>query len=181
MLLYGQSIRSRSFFDHLKTFVDLTTIEELCREDSLPTSELDRLLRNLPNLQSIRTTPTLLDHLNAAKFTFSGCLRSLTVYPYPADEDRHTYVHIEPFCSMFPRIQYLSIPINVPESGRYVLEQLKNDLIKVTFRYAPTENSYDDSDTTDDPSPDTFVSWYEELSNEYHCTKKSSQIHIWLK
>ena len=165
-------------------FVNLNTVEEFSRDDSLPTTELIQLFAQMPNLQSIKTTTHFLDSLNAAKFSYEKCLRSLIVEPL--NYERPKRVNIEPFCAMFPRIQYLTMPIDHVDSCEYVVQQLKSDLIKVIFRLS--SNDDDDDDDDDEPyegreaiSNDSFLPWLEKLPKQYLFHRKYHQIHIWFK
>jgi len=173
----------------MKTIVDLNSVEELTRDECIPTIDFIALLNLIPNLQSIRTTTNFLDALNAAKFCHTKCLRSFIVDPNHYGIQRA--VNIEPFCAMFPRIQHLNIPVDSIESCQYTLDQLNQDLISVMFQIPENESSIDadDSDDEDDDDDDDeeietidlFSEWIKELPEQYRYHKKQRHIHISLK
>jgi hypothetical protein len=180
LFLYGKWPRSKSVLSNIIKLVDLNTIEELIREDCTPTDDLISLLDRMPNLQSIKTTTTLLDALNAARLCHKRCLRSFTVDPSNYGDQR--CVNIEPFCAMFPRIQHLTIPLDNVESCQYVLDQLNQDLISVIFRLPSNDSVFEDNENEEENSAeDLFSQWIEELPEQYHCHRKPQQIHVWIK
>ena len=164
----------------------MSTIEELIRGECLPTTDFTELLKLMPNLQSIKTSTILLDALNAARFTYTKCLRSLIIDTDTYLEQRH--VNTEPFCDMFPRIENLSIPVDDVESCQYVLDQLKDELVTVTFRIPPNDSLYSENEdeieenlTEGNLSEDAFSDWIKELPKQYRVHKKDQQIHLRLK
>jgi hypothetical protein len=82
------------------------------------------------------------DSLNAAKFCYHRRLRSFFV------DESSNRVNVEPFCAMFPRIQYLYLPVDHVDSCRYIVDQLHDDLIKVIFCLPSTD---DDEDQPGEP------------------------------
>ncbi|CAF1073642.1 unnamed protein product [Rotaria sordida] len=182
--LCGKWPKSKSFLTDMETIIDMSTIEELSREEIVPTIDFITLLNMMPNLKSIKTSTNLLDALNAAKFSHTNCLRSFIIAPNDY-EDQHA-VNIEPFCSMFPRIQHLIIPVDNVDSCQYVLDQLKQDLLSVIFRITGNDHSFDETDDESENEEENstvnlFSEWIQELSERYHCYKKQRQIHIWLQ
>ena len=166
-------------------------MEEFNRTERIPTADAMTLLNLLSNLQCLRTNTTFLDALNAAKFSYSKCLRHFIIDAEHNDDDRP--VNTEPFCTMFPRIQHLNIPVDSVESCKYVLEQLKDDLISVVFQM-PDRDGLEDSDDTDDSDDEddtdgeednstvvAFTEWIKELPKEYHSFKRQRYVHISLK
>ena len=183
--LYGKWSKSKTIFSDLQATVNLNTIEELIREECIPTIDFLTLLNLMPNLQSIKTTTTLLDALNAAKFSYKNCLRSFVIGSNSDIEQRP--IHIEPFCDMFPRIQNLVIPVDSVDSCRYAIEQLNQDLISVIFRIPDDDDDSSSIETCNENEeensiPDIYSEWMtNELPKQYHCHKNQQQIHIWLK
>lgn len=150
--------------------------------------EFISLVQIMPNLQSIKTSTNFLDALNAAKFSYKKCLRSLIINTNNYAEQRP--VNIEPFCAMFPRIRYLNIPVDSVDSCQYLLEQLNRDLISITFRIIAnysfldeTDNETDNENESDEQTStvNSFAEWIRELPEQYHYYKKQQQIHIWLQ
>ena len=165
--LYGEWSQSTDAdLSRLPQSIDLSKVKDLEREGRLPTIELLALIDQMTYLQSIRTSTNLLNSLNAAKFCYPRRLRSFTV-----TNERQTHVNVEPFCAMFPRIQYLSLPIDNVDSCQYILDELHEDLIKVSFLLPP--------DDDDDNLP--FLEWAGGLPEEYRCYQTSDQIFVWLK
>ena len=184
LYLYGKWPKSNTFFTDIKSIVDLKNIEDLIRDEIMPTKDFTTLLNLLPNLHSIKTTTTLLDALNAAKFSYEKCLRSFTIDSNTYGEQRP--INIEPFCAMFPRIQNLAIPVDSVESCRYAIEQLNTDLISVIFRIPSNDSPYSESENENEneeenSSIDVFSEWIKELPKQYRCHKRQQQIHIWMK
>lgn len=166
--LYGEWSQSTDAdLSRLPQFIDLSKVEELEREGRLPTIELLALLDQMTHLQSIRTSTDLLNSLNAAKFCYPRQLRSFTVM-----NERQTRVNVEPFCAMFSRIRYLSLPVDNVDSCQYILDELHEDLVKVNFNL-PSENDDDDNRP--------FFEWAGGLPEEYRCYQTSDQIFVWLK
>jgi hypothetical protein len=186
LFLFSKWSRSKSFLSDLQTIVNLNTVEELSREECIPTADFTALLKLLPNLQSIKTSTILLDALNAAKFCYKRCIRSFMVDPNNYEDQR--FVNIEPFCDMFPRIEHLSIPLDYVDNCQYALDHLKQDLISVTFRIPANDSIFDDSENENEndneeenPPTDVFSEWIRELQEQYHCHKKQRHIHISVK
>lgn len=166
--------------------MNLNTIEELNREDSVPTTDFIQLMNMMSNLQSIKTNTNLLDALNAAKFSHTKCLQSFII-------DRNHYgdqrpVNVEPFCAMFPRIQHLILPVDSVDSCQYVLEQLSEHLRSVIFRIPVNDNIFDENENENENESindeensliNSFSEWIQELPKQYRCFKKQRQIHIW--
>ncbi|CAF3662560.1 unnamed protein product [Rotaria sp. Silwood1] len=184
LFLYGKWPKSKSFLSDIQAIIDLNTVEELTREEIVPTIDFIKFLDMMPNIKSIKTSTNLLDALNAAKFSHTKCLRSFII-------DSNSYgdqktVNIEPFCSMFPRIQHLIIPVDNIDSCQYVLDQLKADLLSVIFRITANDNVFEETDDEseneeENSTVDLFSEWIQELSKQYRCYKKQRQIHIWLQ
>ena len=180
--------RSKTFFEDLQTYVNLNTIEEFIRDDSIPTKDFEALLDLMPNLQSIRTTTNLINPLNARRFTCKKLLRSFVI-------DSNSYIeqapiNIEPFCEMFPQIEHLIIPVNNVDDCDYVMQNLDKHLRSVLFRIPSDPVVYDSTDDEDDenenddpdnPTNDPFKEWMNDLPRKYRCQKKQQQLHIWLK
>lgn len=183
LYLYGKWSRSKTLFDDLQSYVDLNTIEELLREDQIPTKDLQTLLDLMPNLQSIKTTSHLVNPLNAKRFSYYKTLRSFLIETNNYVEQ--TSINIEPFCEMFPQIEHLDIPVNSVDDCNYLMENLGSHLRSVIFRIPPDPISYDDTDDDDEnepnPTADPFSDWMKELPTRYHCQKRHQQLHIWLK
>ncbi|CAF1537359.1 unnamed protein product [Adineta steineri] len=193
LILHGKWSKSKTFLSDIQTLVDFNSIEELTRNESIPTSDFSILLNLLSNLQTIRTTTNLLDALNAAKICYTNCLREFIV-DSNYHEDQRT-VHIEPFCAMFPRVQHLNIPIDSVESCQYALDQLHQDLINVIFQIPTLDTSSDIDDTDDDDDDEDeseeedddnstinlFTEWIKELPQKYTCHRKQQYLHISLK
>ena len=181
--LYGKWPKAKTFFDDLKTIVDLNQIEELIRDECIPTADFVQLLELTPNLRSIKTSTNFLDALNAARFSHKKLLRSLTIDTNNYTEQR--YVNIEPFCDMFPRIEYLNIPLENVSSCQYLLDHASQhqDLISVTFRVPLTDISYseNDTDSDDENNNDAFSEWIKTLPKSYRCIKRQQLIQIWCK
>ncbi|CAF1593956.1 unnamed protein product [Adineta ricciae] len=188
MILHGKWTKSDSFFTGIQTVVDLSVVKELNRTERIPTADAITLLNLLSNLQCLRTNTTFLDALNAAKFSYSKCLQYFIIDSEHNEDDRP--VNIEPFCTMFPRIQHLNIPVDSVESCKYVLEQLKDDLVSVVFQI-PDRDGLDDSDDSDDDDDTVggednstvvaFAEWIKDLPKEYHSFKRQRYVHISLK
>ncbi|CAF4814917.1 unnamed protein product [Rotaria sp. Silwood1] len=184
LFLYGKWPKSKSFLSDIQAIIDLNTVEELTREEIVPTIDFIKFLDMMPNIKSIKTSTNLLDALNAAKFSHTKCLRSFII-------DSNSYgdqktVNIEPFCSMFPRIQHLIIPVDNIDSCQYVLDQLKADLLSVIFRITANDNVFEETDDEseneeENSTVDLFSEWIQELSKQYRCYKKQRHIHIWLQ
>ncbi|UJR38306.1 hypothetical protein I4U23_030976 [Adineta vaga] len=188
LFLHGKWANSGLFLTHIQSLVNLSTIQELTRMERIPTTEVVILFNLLSNLQCLRTNTTFLDALNAAKFSHTRCLRQLIIDSNQGENERP--VNTEPFCAMFPRVQYLNIPVDSVESCKYVLEQLKEDLISVVFEIPENDSLNDSDDSDDDDETDDeeekstlalFAAWIKELPKEYRSYKKERYIHISLK
>lgn len=144
------------------------------------------LLDFMPNLKSIKTSTNLLNALNAAKFSYQKCLHSLTIDTNSLENRQ--YVNIEPFCTMFPRIENLIIPIENVDSCQYIIEQLKQDLIYVIFRITSdyefvfeSDSDNENEDYNENITAHMYTKWIKKLPKQYYCDKKQKEIHIWLK
>lgn len=165
--------------DRIASIVDLSTVTEFCREEPLPTIELKKLFACMKNLQSIKTTTDLLDSLNAAKFSCDQCIRTITVENKAYEQSRG--VNFEPFCTMFPRVQYLTVPVDTVEACQYIINELKSDLVRVNFQVLSENDVEDFFENEDTTSNDPFDEWLATLPNEYKQHRKQQNIHIWLQ
>lgn len=189
LYLYSKWPRSKTFFDDLQSYVDLNTVEELLRDDAIPTKDFQTLIDLMPNLQSIRTTGQLVNPLNAKRFSCYKTLRSFLIGSN--NDGEQALINVEPFCEMFPQIEHLDIPVNSVDDCNYLMENLSSHLRSVIFRIPSVSPTYRDTDDEDEEendsdnepiaTPDAFSDWMQELPTRYHCHKRQQQLHIWLK
>ncbi len=91
---------------------------------------------------------------------------------------RH-YVNIEPFCTMFPQIEHLDIPIDNLDSCQYIIDRLEKSLISVIFRF-PVDDDDDDNDDDDDKYHD-LIEWAENIQEHHQYRIRDGDIYLWLQ
>lgn len=130
------------------------------------------------NLESLILTPNVLDGMNAAFFQYLRCLNSINIVQ--SDDDYRHYVNVEPFCTMFPQIKHLDIPIDNLDSCQYVIDHLEKFLISVVFRF-PRNDDDDEDDEYDNEKNDELIEWTQNLRENHQYRIRDGDIYIWFK
>jgi hypothetical protein len=143
----------------------------------------------LLNLQSLTLTTFVLDGMNAAAFQYLQCLHSLNIVQLH-DSYRH-FVNVEPFCTMFPRIEHLDIPIDNIDSCQYVIDRLEEFLISVIFRFPNNENPDEDEDEENDDDDDDddddenksnkLIEWAHNIQQNHQYRIRAGDMYLWLQ
>ena len=134
--------------DSIRTLIDLSKIEKFVRLERVPTVVFQTFLSHLSKLKSLTLTSFVLDSLNAAVFQYSQCLNTLHIVQF--DDHYRYFVNVEPFCTMFPRIEHLDIPVDNLDSCQYVLDRLGDVLLSVIFRFPSSHDEDEDDEPFDD-------------------------------
>ncbi|CAF1205007.1 unnamed protein product [Adineta steineri] len=168
LILDGQW-RTVELANSIASLVCLSNIITLIRLERVPTFIFQSFIYDLTNLQSLTLTTFVLDSMNAAVFQYLQCLHSLNIVQLH-DNYRH-FVNVEPFCTMFPQIKHLDIPVDNLDSCQYVIDRLEEFLISVIFRFPNNDDEdEDDDDDNDDDDND------EDDENDNHKTKSTELI-----
>ena len=170
--------------DSIASLVCLPKISKLIRLERMPTAIFQAFIGRLSNLQGLTLTTVVLDGMNAAKFEYSRCLPSLNIVQL---EDGHrNFVNVEPFCTMFPQIEHLDIPIDSLDSCQYVIDRLKKTLFSVVFRLPGQEDTDADDDDDDDgevendASHNALVHWARRVQTNHQYRVDDGDIYLWL-
>ena len=158
--------------ESIASLVCLSNLVTLVRLERTPTVIFQALMSRLTNLQALRLTKYVLDALDAAKFQHLSCLDSLEIVQLDDADAYHPYVNVEPFCTMFPRVKHLDIPIDHLDSCQYVLDRLKSHLISVIFRFLVDD---------DDEDENSLVQWAEDMPDNHQYRVHDGDIYLWLR
>lgn len=111
------------------------------------------------------------------------------------DDHYRYFVNVEPFCTMFPRIEHLDIPIDNLDSCQYVLDRLGKVLLSVIFRFPSNHDEdeddepFDDDDNDDDDDEHEHhrnkyyerIQWARNIPNEHHYRIRDGNMYLWLE
>jgi hypothetical protein len=146
-------------------------------------------ISRLSNLQSLTLTTFVLNSLNAAVFQYMQCLNSLNIVQF--DDDYRHFVNVEPFCTMFPRIKHLDIPIDNLDSCQYIIDRLEKFLISVIFRFPAHEDEDEDEDEDDDDDDNDndndndkyneLIEWAQNVQENHQYRIRDGDIYLWLQ
>ncbi|CAF5050609.1 unnamed protein product, partial [Rotaria sp. Silwood1] len=147
LILDGQW-RTQDTVDSIGSLVYLSNITKLIRLERVPTLIFRTFIYRLINLQSLTLTTLVLDSMNAALLQYLKCLHSLNILQ--TEDNYGHFVNVEPFCTMFPQIEHLDIPIDNLDSCQYLIDRLEKYLISIVFRFQNNEEDEDDDDDDDE-------------------------------
>lgn len=186
------SWRNPLLIDSIRSLVDLANIRRFVRLERVPTVIFQRFLSYLSNLQSLTLTSFVLDGLNAAVFQYMQCLDTFHIVQF--DDHYRYFVNVEPFCTMFPRIKHLDIPIDNLDSCQYVLDRLERILLSVIFRFpANDEDEEDNEEAFDDDDDDEEhprhrhdkyyerIEWARTIQNHHQYRIRDGNMYLWLE
>ena len=172
--------------DSIASLVCLSKITKLIRLERMPTAIFQAFIVRLPNLRGLTLTTLVLDGMNAAKFQYSRCLPSLNIVQL--EDDHRNFVNVEPFCTMFPQIEHLHIPIDNLDSCQYVIDRLRRSLVSVVFRLprqgesdTEEEDDEDDDDDDDGPSNNALLHWARRVQVNHQYRVEDGDIYLWLE
>lgn len=97
---------------------------------------------------------------------------TLTILQF--DDQTNNFVHVEPFCTMFSRIEHVDLPIDTIESCQYLIERLGSDLISIIFRFS------NDADEDDDEEENEKIRWIESLRVKQQYRLCDGDLYLWL-
>jgi hypothetical protein len=118
--------------------------------------------------------------MNAAVFQYLQCLHSLNIVQL--DDDYRHFVNVEPFCTMFPRIKHLDIPIDNLDSCQYVIDRLEKYLISIIFRFPNNNDDDEDEDTDDEEDKNTeLIQWAHNIRQNHQYRIHDGDIYLWLQ
>ena len=179
--------RTSECADSIGSLVCLSNVMKLIRLERVPTVIFDGFLSRLSNLKSLTLTTFVLDSLNAAVFQYMQCLSSLNIVQF--EENYRHFVNVEPFCTMFPRIEHLDIPIDNLDSCQYIIDRLLKNLISVVFRFPVTDDDEDDEEELDDDDESVeyrgkhreLIQWAQNLQENHRYRIHDGDIYLWLE
>ncbi|CAF1544947.1 unnamed protein product [Adineta ricciae] len=197
LVLDGQW-RNTGLSSSIRSLVDLSRIQKFTRFERVPTTIFQTFVFDLSTVQSLTLTASVLDSLNAAVFQYSQCLRSLyivqlyEIYPH--------FVNVEPFCTMFPQVQHLDIPVDSFDSCQYIIDRLGRFLINVIFRFPHRErDEADDIEDDDDDDEDDedgrneddnnddedknaeLIEWAQNVRQNHQYRIRDRNMYLWLQ
>jgi hypothetical protein len=189
LILDGQW-KSPDTADSVASLVCLSKITKLIRLERMPTAIFQAFIARLSNLQGLTLTTVVLDGMNAAQFQYSRCLPSLNIVQL--DDDHRNFVNVEPFCTMFPQIEHLDIPIDSLDSCQYVINRLEKSLFSVVFRF-PGQGDTDAEDDDDDDeeegegegddhgaSHNALLHWARRVQTNHQYRIDDGDVYLWL-
>jgi len=113
------------------------------------------------------------------------CLHSLNIVQL--DDNYRHFVNVEPFCTMFPQIEHLDIPIDNLDSCQYIIDRLEKFLISIIFRFPNNENDDEDEDEDDEDEDDDNdkhnerIEWAENIQQNHQYRIRDGDIYLWLQ
>ena len=165
----------------LQNLVNLSKIIKLIRFEPIPSAIFQCLLSKLSQLQSLTLTTLLLDSLNPTTFRYLQSLSSLTVVRLSFNDPQ--YINVNAFCSMFPYVQHLDIPVDKLDNCQIVVDRLKMNLISIVFRFSRDEDEYDNDDDDDEEQSDfhrKLVRWARYVRRDHKYRVQDGDIYLWL-
>ncbi|CAF2050701.1 unnamed protein product [Rotaria magnacalcarata] len=178
LILDGQW-RNPDTIDSIGSLVCLSNINKLIRLERVPTTIFRTFIYSLINLESLTLTTYVLDSMNAAILQYFKCLHSLNIVQF--DNDYRHFVNVEPFCTMFPQIRHLDIPIDNLDSCQYLIERLEKFLISVVFRFPHNDDNDDDDDDDDDDENAELIEWAQSLQQNHQYRLRDGDIYLWFQ
>ena len=196
LVLDGQW-RNAGLSSSIRSLVDLSRIQKFIRFERVPTAIFQTFVFGLSNVQTLTLTASVLDSLNAAVFQYSKCLHSL--YVVQLREIYPHFVNVEPFCTMFPQVQHLDIPVDNFDSCQYIIDRLGQFLINVVFRFPHREcgeadDIEDDEDDDDENDEDgrnedddgedknaELVEWAQNVRQNHQYRVHDRNMYLWLQ
>ncbi|CAF0880164.1 unnamed protein product [Adineta ricciae] len=192
LVLDGQW-RNASLSSSIRSLVDPSRIQKFIRFERVPTAIFQTFVFDLSSVQTLTLTASVLDSLNAAVFQYSQCLHSL--YIVQLHEIYPHFVNVEPFCTMFPQVQHLDIPVDSFDSCQYIIDRLGRFLINVVFRFPHREREEaddieDDDDDGDDEADDNngdedknteLVEWAQNVRQNHQYRIRDRNMYLWLQ
>jgi ABC-type Zn2+ transport system substrate-binding protein/surface adhesin len=100
------------------------------------------------------------------------------------DENYRQFANVEPFCTMFPQIEHLDIPIDHLDSCQYIIDRLGKYLISVVFRFPNNDNEdddEDDDDEEDDAKHNELIEWAENIQQNHQYRIRDGDVYLWLE
>ena len=106
------------------------------------------------------------------------------------DDNYRHFVNIEPFCTMFPQIKHLDIPIDNIDSCQYIIDRLEKFLISIVFRFPNNDEDEDDDDDNDNDNDDDDddnqkynerIQWAQNIQQNHQYRIRNGDIHLWLQ
>ncbi|UJR31987.1 hypothetical protein I4U23_019460 [Adineta vaga] len=169
------------------SLIKLSHITKFIRLERVPTTIFQTFIDNLTNLQTLTLTTFVLDSLNAAVFQYLQCLHSL--YIVQLHNDYPHFVNVEPFCTMFPRIEHLDILVDNFDSCQYIIDRLGQFLISIIFRFPNRKHNEEDDDDAEDSEEDSYdedknaelIEWAQNIRQYHQFRIRDRDVYLWLR